>query len=71
MLNNFEFSQGKEIVESWLAYVNKFSMNHPIMFRDRDNKTKFLPASFSYFLKLLKTNLKKCDSYNCYNFSAL
>ena len=28
-------------------------MNHPIMFLDRDNKTKLVPASFSYFLELL------------------
>ena len=28
-------------------------MNHPIMFLDRDNKTKLMPASFSYFLQLL------------------
>ena len=27
-------------------------MNHPIMFLDRDNKTKLVPASFSYFLEL-------------------
>ena len=26
-------------------------MNHQIMFLDRDNKTKLVPASFSYFLK--------------------
>ena len=28
-------------------------MNHPIMFLDRDNKAKLVPASFSYFLELL------------------
>ena len=28
-------------------------MKHPIMFLDRDNKTKLVPASFSYFLELL------------------
>ena len=28
-------------------------MNHPIMFLDRDNKGKLVPASFSYFLELL------------------
>ena len=29
-------------------------MNHPIMFLDRDNRTKLLPASFSYFLELMR-----------------
>ena len=29
-------------------------MNHPIMFLDGDNKTKLVPASFSYFLELLR-----------------
>ena len=53
MLNIFEFFHVKEIVESWLVYVNKFFMNHPIMFFDRDNKTKLVPVSFSYFLELL------------------
>ena len=28
-------------------------MSHPIMFLDQDNKTKLVPASFSYFLELL------------------
>ena len=28
-------------------------MNHPIMFLERDNKGKLVPASFSYFLELL------------------
>ena len=28
-------------------------MSHPIMFVDRDNKTKLVPDSFSYFLELL------------------
>ena len=28
-------------------------MNHPIMFLDRDNKGKLVPASFSYFLEHL------------------
>ena len=28
-------------------------MNDPIMFLERDNKTKLVPASFSYFLELL------------------
>ena len=29
------------------------SMNHPIMFLDRGNKGKLLPACSSYFLELL------------------
>ena len=28
-------------------------MNYPIIFLDRNNKTKLAPASFSYFLELL------------------
>ena len=40
MLNIFEFSHVKEIVESWLADVNKFWR-------------KSVPASFSYLLKFL------------------
>ena len=28
-------------------------MNHPIMFLERDNKTKLEPASFYYFVELL------------------
>ena len=28
-------------------------MNNPIIFLDRDNKTKLAPASFCYFLELL------------------
>ena len=40
MLNIFEFSHVKEIVESWLAHVNKFWR-------------KSVPASFSYLLKFL------------------
>ena len=28
-------------------------MNHPIIFLDWDNKTKLVPASFSYILKFL------------------
>ena len=50
-------------------------MNHPIMFLDRDNKTKFVRASLSNFLELLseknKFYLKKCDSCNRYDLSAL
>ena len=46
-------------------------MNHPIMFLDGGNKTKIVPASFSYFLKLLweknKFQLKKCDGFH-YSF---
>ena len=47
MLEIFEFSRLKEIVESWLGYTNKLSWI--IIFLDRDNKTKLVPASFSYF----------------------
>ena len=32
-------------------------MNYPIMILDRDNKTKLLPASFSYFLELYKRKI--------------
>ena len=28
-------------------------MSHPIMFLDRDNQAKLVPAYFSYFLELL------------------
>ena len=45
MLNIFEFPHVKEIVES---IVSRF---HPIMFLDRDIKTKLVPGSFSYFLR--------------------
>ena len=36
-------------------------MNHPIMFLDRDNKTKLVSASFSYFLEVYEkiVNLAK------------
>ena len=53
MLNIFEFSHVKEIVESWLVYANKVS-NYPVMFHDRDNKTKLVPAFFSYFVELMR-----------------
>ena len=33
-------------------------MNHPIMFLERDNKGKLVPASFSYFLELLREKNK-------------
>ena len=50
-------------------------MNHPIMFLDRDNKRKLVPASFSYFFRTLERkinfNQKMCHSYNRYNPSAL
>ena len=39
MLNNFEFSHIKEIIERWLVYEVIF-MNNPIKFLDRDNKAK-------------------------------
>ena len=32
-------------------------MNHPITFLDRDNITKLVPASFSYFLKFYKRKI--------------
>ena len=32
-------------------------MNCPIMFLDRDNKTKFVPAPFSYFLEIKKKQI--------------
>ena len=41
MLNIFELSHVKEIVESLLVYVNEFL--------DRDNKSKLVPASFFIF----------------------
>ena len=49
MLNVFEFSHVKEIVESLLRYVNKFSWIIQSSFMT-ENKTKLVPASFSYFL---------------------
>ena len=33
-------------------------MTHPIMFLDRENKGKLVPASFSYFLELLSEKNK-------------
>ena len=45
MVNIFEFSHVKEIVESWLVV-----MNH--LFLDQENKAKAVPASFSYFTEL-------------------
>ena len=44
VLHIFEFFRVKEIVESWLIYLNMFSW---II------QSKLVPASFSYFLKLL------------------
>ena len=52
MLNIFEFSHVKEIVEYWLVYAKKF-LHHPIMFFERRNKMKLVPDSFYYFLELL------------------
>ena len=64
-LNIFEFSHVKEIVESWLVYVNKFSwmiqscfLADPIIFLDRDNKAKLVPAFFFHFLELLQEKIK-------------
>ena len=66
MLNISELFHVKGIVESWMVYVNKFSWI---------NKTKSVPASFSYFLELLweknKFQLEKCHGYNRYNLSVL
>ena len=59
MLNIFEISRLNEIVESWKVYWRRVSslystLNvHPIMFLSQSNKTKLVPASFSYFLELL------------------
>ena len=53
MLNIFEFSQVKEIAESWLVSGNKFLMNHQLKFLDEDNKTKLEPPSISDFLEVL------------------
>ena len=33
-------------------------MNHPVEFLIRDNITKLVPASFSYFLELLREKNK-------------
>ena len=46
MFTVFEFFRVKETIE-------RVFMKHPIMFLDRENKTKLVPESFSYFLKLL------------------
>ena len=47
-----EFSNLKEIVESWLVYGNTFSWIIQSNFlTETDNKTKFVPASFSDFLR--------------------
>ena len=53
MLNILEISHVKKIAElDWFIGIS--FMNHPIMFLDRDIKwSKLVPASFSYFLKLL------------------
>ena len=53
MLNIFEFSYVKEIVES-IGLCKEVFMNHPVMFLDGDNKTKLVPAYSSYFLELLR-----------------
>ena len=36
-----------------IGLCKQVSINHPIMFLDRKNKTKLAAASFSYFLELL------------------
>ena len=48
MLNIVESSRVWEIIESLLVYEVSF-MNHPMVFIDWDNKTKLVPASFSYY----------------------
>ena len=42
-------------------------MNHSIMFLDRDNKGKLVPASFSYFSELLREK----DAFQLKNVSYL
>ena len=54
MLNIFEFSHAKEIVNlAWFMQKN-FFVNHPITFYDQDTNTKLVPASFLYFLEVMK-----------------
>ena len=49
MVNIFEFSHVKEIVESWLVYVNKFSRIIKSGLLTEATSASF----FSYFLELL------------------
>ena len=51
MLNSFQFPTWKELQNlNWFMQIG-FQI-HPIIFLERDNKAKLLPASFSYFLEL-------------------
>ena len=54
MLNIFEFSHAKEIVNLVWFMQKKFFVNHPITFYDQDTNTKLVPASFLYFLEVMK-----------------
>ena len=46
----------ERICKDLIGLREEVFMNHPIMFLDRDNKEKLVPASFSYFLELLEKN---------------
>ena len=48
MLNIVESSRVQEIIEPLLVYEISF-MYHPMVFIDRDKKTKLVPASLSYY----------------------
>ena len=48
MLNIVESSRVQEIIESLLVYEISF-MYDPMVFIDRGNKTKLVPASLSYY----------------------
>ena len=67
MLNIFEFFPRERNCRILIGLCKEVFVNHPIMFLDRDNKMKLVPASFSYILELLleknKFYLKKCDNY--------
>ena len=49
MLNIIKFSREWENVESWLVYADTVFLNYPAIFLDQHNKTKLVPASFSFF----------------------
>ena len=57
MLKIFEFSHKKEILESWLVYVNIVSSNH-VSWLNWDNKKNLVPASFSYVVELFREKNK-------------
>ena len=76
VLNILEFPYVKEIVESWLVYLNKFSWIIQSCFLTETMKqTKLVSVSFSFFSEIfLETNKfqrKKRHSYNSYNLSTL